>query len=118
MYCPQCLAEFEDCVTECSDCGVRLVPGSPPQPAKDPESQFVTVMETSDALALSLAKSSLEEARVEYLLIGDPFSYHSMVHSISEIGSLTCCCRIQVAPEDEKEARALLEPFQNPESAA
>ena len=118
MYCPQCSAEYEDFATECSDCGVHLVPGIPPQPAKEPEVEFVTVMETSDALALSLAKSSLEEAGIEYLVIGDPFSYHSMVHSVSEIGSLTGLCRIQVAPEDEKEARALLQPLQNPEPAA
>ena len=61
MYCPKCLAEYEEGFTECADCQVALVSGHAPQPTKEPEVELVTVLETGEPIALSLAKASLDE---------------------------------------------------------
>ena len=68
MYCPQCLAEYREEFTECADCHVPLAAGPIPNPKRQPEVEFVTVLESSDLVALSLAKASLEEVGVEYLM--------------------------------------------------
>ena len=68
MYCPQCLAEYREEFTECADCHVPLAAGPLPQPKRQPEVEFVTVLETRDPVALNLAKASLEEAGIEYLI--------------------------------------------------
>ena len=69
MYCPQCLAEYREGFTECADCRVCLAAGPLPQPTRQPEVEFVTVLESSDLGALNLAKASLEEAGIEYLMV-------------------------------------------------
>ena len=87
----------------------------------DPE--LVTVLETRDTFALSLAKASLEDAGIDYLVIGDdpryfvgfPGAFGSS--GIGETPLAQCFCKIQVARESEAEARAVLEPLQNPPAA-
>lgn len=37
-YCPNCLAEYVEGTSECEDCGIFLLPGSPPQTESEPES--------------------------------------------------------------------------------
>jgi len=111
MYCPQCLAEYREEFTECADCGVALVAGPLPQPARQPEVEFVTVLESSDSVALNLAKASLEEAGIEYLMASE-----ESASALMGLAYYSGFCRIQVTREDEKEARALLEPLQEPSS--
>ena len=41
---------------------------------------LVTVLETSDTFALSLAKSALEDAGINYLVSGDDPRYFSIPH--------------------------------------
>lgn len=87
------------------------------------DTYLVTVLETSDTFALALAKSALEDAGINYLVSGDDpryFAIHDGVVGAPGIGQTPlwkCSCQIQVARESEAEARALLEPLQNPPAA-
>jgi hypothetical protein len=77
---------------------------------------LVTVIETDDSFALTLAKSSLEDAGIEYVIAGDDPRYMAGIPGAYGIGEVPlgtkCRCTIQVAREYEREARALLEPLQ------
>jgi hypothetical protein len=83
--------------------------------------ELVTVLETGDSFALTLAKASLEDAGIDYLVTGDDPRYMAGWLPMAYGGGATplcnCSCRIQVAPESEAEARALLEPLQQPDAA-
>lgn len=91
---------------------------------EDRDPDLVTVLETSDTFALALAKSSLEDAGIDYLVIGDDPRYfvdYPGAFGASGIGQTPlaqCRCGVQVARESESEARALLEPLQNPPTPA
>jgi hypothetical protein len=84
---------------------------------------LVTVLETSDTFGLSLAKSALEEAGINYLVSGDDPRYFSTSEGIvgaPSIGQTPLCkafCKILVARECETQARTLLEALQNPPAA-
>lgn len=79
---------------------------------------LVTVFQTTDSFALTLAKSSLEDAGIEYVIAGDDPSYIAGIPGAFGIGEIPlgtkCSCGIQVARECEREARALVEPLQQP----
>lgn len=87
---------------------------------EDRNPDLVTVLETNDTFALALAKSSLEEAGIDYLVSGDDPRYFPLQDGV--VGAVgigqtplwKCSCKIQVARKSEAEARALLEPLQNP----
>jgi Putative prokaryotic signal transducing protein len=108
------LTEYRDGFSDCADCQIPLEAGLLPQPGEQPPVELVTVLETGDPFALSLAKASLEDAGIDYFVDGnDPSG------SASSLGvCLSCpsggCCRIQVARESEGEARELLEPLRDP----
>lgn len=36
-FCPKCLTEYVESASVCEDCGIRLVPGSPPEVEEDAE---------------------------------------------------------------------------------
>ncbi|RPI08853.1 MAG: DUF2007 domain-containing protein [Acidobacteriales bacterium] len=82
--------------------------------------ELVTVLETHDSFALSLAKASLQEAGIDYFVEGEDPDYLPGFHGASGIGATPlwkCSCRIQVLPDSASAARSLLEPLQHPESA-
>ena len=85
--------------------------------------ELVTVLETSDTFALTLAKSALEDAGINFLVRGDDpryFSTNDGVVGVPGIGQTplwNCSCKIQVAHESEAEARALLDSLQDPPAA-
>lgn len=117
MYCPQCGAEYREGFTECADCRVALRAGVPPEPAQDRGLQLVTILETTDSFALSLAKASLEEAGIQYVVSGDEPRYIAGFPGAFGVGETPLCkcrCVIQVTPEDEREARTLMEPLKQP----
>jgi len=117
MYCPQCGAEYREGFTECADCRVALLAGAPPEPAQHPGLELVTILETSDSFALSLAKASLEEAGIEYVVSGDQPRYIAGFPGAFGVGETPLCncrCVIQVTPECEREARTLMEPLEQP----
>lgn len=78
---------------------------------------LVTVLEIGNSFALTLAKSSLEDAGIEYLVSGDDARYNAGFPGAFGLGETPlgskCSCRIQVARECAPEALALLEPFHN-----
>jgi len=80
---------------------------------------LVTVFETHDSFALTLAKSALEDAGIEFVVDGDDPKYIAGVPGFYGIGEVPlatkCSCGIQVAREYEREARALVEPLQETE---
>lgn len=122
MYCPRCLTEYRDGFFECADCRVPLAAGLPPAPASQPANrgalELVTVLETSDTFALTLATASLEDAGIDYIVGCEGHGHHPMFPSAFPIGGtprVSCECRIQVTPEFASEARALLEPLQTSE---
>jgi hypothetical protein len=85
-------------------------------PMYDPD--LITVLEATDSFALTLAKSSLEDAGIEYLVSGDNPRYFAGIPGGFGVGEIPlgtkCSCSIQVSRESEREARALLEPLQQP----
>jgi hypothetical protein len=113
MHCPQCLTEYRDGFSECSDCHVPLAPGPPP--ASDAEGHkvtLVTVLETSDPFAVNLGKATLEDAGIEYVVGGDDTAERGLT-GMSPMGAMAS--RIQVELARAAEARELLEPLLNPE---
>jgi hypothetical protein len=110
MYCPKCMAEYREGFTVCSDCQVPLVEALPAPEAPDPGAKLdlVTVLHCKDSVALALAKGSLDEAGIEYLV-------NSQL-SVTVPGSRAYAweslpCTIKVARARAKEARALLAPL-------
>ena len=73
MYCPQCLVDYRDGFTECSDCHVPLLAGTcPPDPPDpfDPALELVVVLETNDRVQLAMVKGLLEEAGIPFYVLG------------------------------------------------
>ena len=118
MYCPQCLTEYRVGFIECSDCRVPLALGNPPKLSAVHELEWVTVLETHDTFALSLAKAALEEAGIEYVVDSRELRNVRMPQDGTSLGLTPMCgcdSQIRVARECEEEARELLEPLRNPE---
>ena len=119
MHCPQCLTEYRDGLIECADCRVPLASGPPPQPALNPEDHdvhLVTVLETGDPFLLTLAKASLEDAGIDYVVEGDSQRSTGGFPGAFGIGATpfgAWSSRIQVAQESEAQAQAVLEALQN-----
>ena len=90
---------------------------------EDQNPDLVTVLETKDTFALALAKSALEDAGINYLVTGDDPRYFPIYDGVVGVPNMgqtpmwKCSSKIQVARESEAEARALLEPLQNPSTA-
>jgi len=80
-----------------------------------PDVRLVRVFEARDSFGLSLAVSALEAVGIDFLVSGDeprlPFIDYRV--GVGQAPLLKCSSRILVAPEDEREARGLLEPLEN-----
>ena len=102
MFCPNCHYEYVPGVTTCPDCGADLVYKLPPESAKPPQEpegsdELATIFETNNFPDLAIAKSILEEANIEYIVISTGGSYWG--HSGRAV---------QVSTGDAEQARALL----------
>ena len=107
MYCPQCRVEFRDGFTECSDCHVPLLAGTPPQEPVDrfdPTLDLVVVLETNDRIQLAFAKGLLEEAGIPFFILGQ---IATLIQDVD--GFLHKWVRVQVPRDREAEARGLME---------
>ena len=108
MYCPACRMEYEVWMTECSDCGVALVPELPAEQAPE-YVEMVTVLATGNPALIAIAKSLLEEAEIRYFVKGeglqDLFAAGRLGVGFNPIVGPV---EIQVDRQDAKEARALL----------
>lgn len=102
MFCPECGAEYREGILECSDCQTALVPEIPPepQPGPKPKLELVTVLATGDPGRIAVAKSLLEDSRIEYLTKDEGF------HDLFPVSRFRI--QIQVRPEDREEAGELL----------
>ncbi len=87
---------------------------------RDPD--FVTVFEASDSFALTLAKSSLDDAGIAYVVCGEDPRYIAGIPGAYGVGEIPlgtgCTCSIQVAPESEAEARELLASLEDPSAVS
>ena len=109
MFCPKCGVEYREGFTECADCCLSLVAEKPPEPVNlgVPDLDLVTVLETSDPVAIAAAKGLLEEAGIPYCVLGDEFGKR-----FAPLGDfLHPWCRLQVGSDREVEARQILEPL-------
>jgi hypothetical protein len=109
MFCPQCGAEYEAGITRCADCGQALTS----EPVAQPEAEYVdlvTVLETGDPVELGMVGSVLEEAGIRFFLKGEGVQD---IFGFGRIGTgynvLAGPVEVQVPPENEQEALALLE---------
>jgi hypothetical protein len=73
---------------------------------------LVTVMESSDSFAVNLAKSTLEDAGIEFVVGGDDAGERNL-SGMSPMGA--AASRIQVEAACVAQAREALEPLLNPE---
>ena len=117
MHCPRCLTEYRDGFYECADCRIPLAHGPAPSPSPQHSPDLVTVLEIRDSFALKLAKASLDEAGIDYIVDGEEERIPGYVGTApgGGIWLWNWSSRIQVAREDEARARELLEPLENPE---
>jgi hypothetical protein len=108
MFCPRCGAEYREGVTECADCGVRLV-DSLPEPPPEPQVELITVLASSDPAVILVAKSVLEQAGILCVAknerLQDLFAMGRLGHMNLLIGPV----EIQVERKDAERARSLLQ---------
>jgi len=107
VYCPQCGCEYRDGFSECADCHVPLLSGTPPEaPADrfDPAMGLVVILETNDRIQLALVKGLLEEAGIPFFILGQ---IATLIQDVD--GFLKKWVRVQVPRDREAEARELLE---------
>jgi hypothetical protein len=113
MYCPQCLIEYREGFTECSDCQVALLPGTvPPDDTPDPfdpNLDLVVVLETNDAVQLAMAAGLMKEAGIPYYVLGQ---IATLIQDVDPF--LHKWERLQVPRDREAEARQLLEEMASP----
>jgi putative signal transducing protein len=114
VYCPQCRVEYRDGFTECSDCHIPLLAGTPPpEPPTDfdPNLDLVVVLESNNRIQLAMAKGLLEEAGIPFFVLGQ---ITTLVNEVDPF--LRKWTRIQVPRDREAEARELLETMSQPET--
>jgi len=77
MFCPQCMSEYREGVTRCTDCDVPLVRQLPARQAAalpvNPD-EMVTVLKTYDEGELLMVKSLLEAAGIPTYVPGAALS--------------------------------------------
>ena len=112
MYCPQCGCEYRDGFSECSDCRVPVLAGTPPQKTADPALGLVVVLETNDGFQLALVKGLLEEAGIPFFILGQ---ITTLVTDVD--GFLKKWVRVQVPRDREAEARELLAELRQAETS-
>ena len=71
-YCPECLMEYNEGVTMCSDCGSKLLPGSPPSPIANPDDDVdaVLLLKADNRLQAEFLMSALTEEGIPFVAKG------------------------------------------------
>jgi len=72
-HCPECNVEYMDTAGRCSDCDVELALG-PAIQEEHPDPKIETVYATGDPALVAMAKSLLEDAKIEYFTKVTTFS--------------------------------------------
>jgi len=102
VFCPKCKAEYREGFTECYDCQVPLVPELPPEQERE-YIDFETVFATGNQAIIAVAKSILDYAGIQYLVLGEG------LRVVYGINPAVWPYEIRVVKDDVEEARKLLE---------
>jgi len=113
MFCPKCRAEYREGFFECSDCQIPLVHQLPDEQQGDANLELVTVLETKDPGVLTIAKSLLVEAEIEFIDTAEGLQDFYGVGRLGGIQPLTGPARLQVSSNDLESARAALQGLEN-----
>ncbi|HWB86421.1 MAG TPA: DUF2007 domain-containing protein [Bryobacteraceae bacterium] len=116
MYCPQCRVEYRDGFSECSDCHVPLLSGTPqPEAAEpfDPSLDLVVVFESSNSIQSAMAQGLLEDSGIPFFALGQ---LATLVRDVD--GFLHKTIRLQVPAGRAAEARELLQLLEQPDSTS
>lgn|SRR5512145_2271439 len=112
MFCPNCRTEYEPWIEECADCLVPLVATLPPERSSETH-ELVTVFASGNPALLALAKSILAQAGIIFLAKGEGLQDLFAAGSIGGYNPALGPVEIQVAAENESEARALLQDLED-----
>ena len=109
-HCPECNVEYIDTAIRCSDCDVELAlgPPIPSIPEEHPDPKIETVYATGDPALITVVKSLLEDAEIEYFTKG--YEIQDMI-GIGGLGGLNYVIgpvEFVVAAKDAPTARGLL----------
>jgi hypothetical protein len=61
MWCPECRAEYREGYQTCADCGVKLMPGSPPAEKAPEDEQLVELAHFETTAEAGMVKELLEK---------------------------------------------------------
>jgi len=106
-HCPECNVEYIDTAVRCSDCDVELALG-PSIPEEHPDPKIETVYATGDAARVTLAKSLLEDAEIEYFTKGYEIQNLIGIGVLGGLNYVTGPVEFLVAARDAPTARELL----------
>jgi hypothetical protein len=95
MFCPLCRSEYREGFTECSDCGVPLVPELPDDRVEYLD--FVPVMTVTNESDLCVIKSVFDGNGIRYYLKGEFSHFDSFIST-----------ELMVSEEDVSDARNIL----------
>lgn len=116
MFCPKCREEYRTGFDVCANCGVQLVDEKPdpePKPARH-NIEISTVLETSDAGLIAVAKSVLEDAGIPFMVRGEHIQdLFGVGRFPGNINVLVGPVELQVDARDLDEASAVLEGLMN-----
>jgi len=111
MYCPECRLEFRDDIATCSECGARLTEAAPTDPP-EPKAEWLeleTVLQTSDAALLAVARSLLDAEGIPSFARGDLLQeFLGWGRLPSGTNLITGPVELQVPADRSAEARDLL----------
>ena len=109
-HCPECNVEYIDSAIRCSDCDVELAlgPPIPSIPEEHPDPKIETVYATGDPALVALAKSLLEDAKIEYFTKGYEIQDLIGIGGLGGLNYVIGPVEFVVAAEDAPTARELL----------
>lgn len=123
MICPICESEYIEGITSCPDCQVELVDElvAKEYSSKNVEERlkkrfkgsgkfvkFVSILKTQNSGLLSIAKSILEDAEIQYFAIGENSLDILGMGRIGGFNRVAGSAELKVAEEDFDEANELL----------
>jgi len=114
-HCPECNVEYIDIAIRCSDCDVDLAegPAIPSIPEEHPDPEIETVYATGDPALAAMAKSLLEDAKIEYFTKGDDIQDLIGGGRLGGFNILIGPMEFLVAAKDAPTARELLSHLDN-----
>jgi hypothetical protein len=109
-HCPECNVEYIDTAIRCSDCDVELIlgPPIPPIPEEHPDPKIETVYATGDPALVTVVKSLLEDAEIEYFTKGYEIQDLVGIGTLGGFNNIIGPVEFVVAAEDAPRVRELL----------